>query len=746
MASIGKIARRSFLIGSAAIAGGVAFGAWKMNQPVNNPLTSDGDTTALNPFIVIDRDGVTVITPRAEMGQGVHTTLAALAAEELDLAWEDVRVLHGPASTAYYNSAILGASLPFKDYAMTGFQHRVADTVDKVNRLMGIQATGGSTSMKDGYDRLRHAGASARETLKRAASARLGVDVSELKTESGAVIAPDGTTIPYPELAEAAAQIAPPQVELRPKSDWRYLGRTMPRVDMVGKVTGTAEFGIDVRQPGLKFATLRINPRLGGAMVSYDASAAEKLPGVEKIVPLDTGIAVIASNTWLAFQAADAVEIEWGDAPYPSETDAIFDEIAASFDTSPNSTLRDDGDVSAPVDGGTEITAEYRVPFLAHATMEPMNATALYTGDALELWCGNQGPTVTRDKCAAVVGLDPDAVTVHSTLMGGGFGRRGEFDFAVSAAQVAKAIPGTPVQLTWSREEDMRHDFYRPAAIGRYRGIVSDGAAVTLDGRVAAPSAAAATTKRLIGLPWAGPDKVHVEGAFDQPYGIPNYRIEGYLTPLEVPVGFWRSVGNSINAFMHDSFIDEMAHAAGRDPLAFRLDLIRGQHAPSAAVLEEVRDMCGWTGQTPEGIGRGVAFAYSFGTPVAQVIEVAQTADGIRINRVWIAADLGTALDPGNLEAQLTGGMIYGLTAAVMGEITFAGGEVEQGNFPDYDALRMHTAPRTQVKILEANAHMGGAGEPGTPPAAPALGNALFDLTGIRARVLPFSKSFDFLA
>lgn len=745
MSRIGKIARRTFLVGSAAIVGGVAFGVYKISQPLKNPLTPGAGEATLNPFIFIDRDGVTIITPRAEMGQGVQTTLAALAAEELDLDWQDVRVLHGPPAAAYYNSALMRAALPFKDYSKSAFQHTIAENAGKLGKLFGLQLTGGSTSMADGFDRLRAAGASAREALKQAAADRLGVAAGDLKTANGAVIAPDGTTLTYTDLAEAAAGIDPPQPDLRDPATWRYLGKSMPRLDQVAKSTGTAQFGIDIRREGMKFATVRINPRLGGTMVSFDPAPALDLPGVEKVIDLGNGIAVVASNTWLAFQGAEAVEIVWGDAPYPPQQDGIWAAIEASFNDKPNSKMRDDGDVATPVDGATIVTAEYRVPFLAHATMEPMNATALFTPDRLEIWCGNQAPTVIRDKCAAVVGLDPDQVELTTTYLGGGFGRRGEFDFAVHAAQVAARLPGTPVQVTWSREEDMRHDFYRPACIGRFAGAVRDGKAVALDGAVAGPSVAAGAMQRLMGVPAMGPDKVHVEGAYDQPYAIPNYRIAGHLTDLGIPIGFWRSVGASVNGFLHESFIDEMAHAAGRDPLDFRLELIRPEHAASAGCLEKVRDMCGWTGQTPEGVGRGVAFTYSFGTPVAQVIEVVDMDGPIRIARAWIACDIGLALDPSIVEAQMSGAMMYGLSAAAFGEITFADGAVEQDNFPDYDALRMHSAPQVEVAVLETNAHMGGAGEPGTPPSMPALANALFDLTGIRARELPLSKTFDLL-
>ena len=745
MSRITTIARRTFLIGSAAIVGGVAFGTYKYHQDAPNPLKAGKGEAALNPFVFIDQSGITLIAPRAEMGQGVRTTWAALIAEELDVELADVQVLHGPPAKAYYNSALMGEALPNKGYDISAFQHAMSQIMGTAGKFVDMQVTGGSTSMRDGFDRMREAGATARETLKAAAAERLGLDRNDLTTKAGQVIAPDGTTLSYSDLAEAAAAIDPPAVTLRDASDWRLIGKTQPRVDMVGKVTGTAEFGIDTRLEGLKFASLRINPKLGGGMTSFDASEAEQMPGVEKVVDLGTGVAVVASNTWLAFQAVEAVDIIWQDAPYPPETDGIFARIDAAFATSANTTMRDDGDTSDLPDGATIIDARYHVPFLAHATMEPMNATALFTGDSLELWSGNQAPTFTQKACAKLAGLDPDAVVVHTPYMGGGFGRRAELDFSSYATQVAMAMPGTPVQTTWSREEDMRHDFYRPGARARFRGAVKDGKAVMLDGQIAGQSCSQQITGRWLGVPAFGPDKVHVDGAFNQPFAIPNYRIRGYLADLEVPVGFWRSVGASFNGFFHDTFLDEMAHAAGRDPLEFRLELMRDEHAPSAGTLEAVREMSGWSGQTAEGVGRGVGFTYSFGTSVAQVIEVVDTEDGIRINKAWIACDQGRALDPGNIEAQMIGGMIYGLSAACFGEITFSDGEVEQFNFPDYDALRMHTTPVTRVRVLETNKHLGGVGEPGTPPSMPALGNALFDLTGKRARELPFSKTFDLL-
>ncbi|WP_171237264.1 xanthine dehydrogenase family protein molybdopterin-binding subunit [Ruegeria sp. HKCCA5763] len=745
MGKVGKILRRTFLIGSAAIVGGVAFGAYYVTRPAANPLKPGEGQAALNPFVLIDQNGVTLFAPRAEMGQGVKTTWAALIAEELDVDLDQITVLHGPAAAAYYNSALVGEGLPNKGYDISNFQHNLGEALGVLGKTLSLQVTGGSTSMKDGFERMRQAGASARETLKRAAADRLGVDPLELQTASGHVIAPNGDKIAYSELAEDAAGLEPVEVPLRDPSEWRYLGRTQPRLDMVGKVTGTAEFGVDVRLPGMKFAAVRMNPKLGGAMNGFDDGAAQSMPGVEKIVDLGTGVAVIANNTWLANQAVEAIDVDWGDAPYPPETDGIFAKIAEAFDDAPNSTMRDDGDVSVTPEGATEITAEYQVPYLAHATMEPMNATALYTGNAVELWCGNQAPTLIQFRVANTANLDTDAVQIHTTYLGGGFGRRGELDFGEIATKVAMAMPGTPVQTTWSREEDMRHDYYRPGAIARMRGAVHDGKAVIIDGKVASQSPTQQAVERYTGFPGGGPDKVLVEGFFNQPYAVPNYRMSGHIADLAVPVGFWRSVGNSHNGFFHETFMDEMAHAAGRDPLEFRLELMKSEHAPSAGCLEAVKEMSGWTGKTPDGVGRGVAFAYSFGTPVAQVIEVVDEDGTIRINKAWIACDMGLALDPDNVKAQMFGGMIYGLSAACYGEITFADGEAEQFNFPDYDAIRMHTAPQVEVRVLETNRHMGGAGEPGTPPSMPALGNALFDLTGERARSLPLINQFNLL-
>ena len=442
-------------------------------------------------------------------------------------------------------------------------------------------------------------------------------------------------------------------------------------------------------------------------------------------------------------RAAEAVEVEWGPAPYPETTDAMAEVVEAALDAPPDSRLRDQGDVEAL--GPPTHEAAYAVPWLAHATMEPMNATALVTDGAAEIWCGNQSPTLIRDHVAAALDLAAEAVTVHTPFLGGGFGRRGEVDFAVIAARVAAHLPGRPVKTTWSREHDMTHDFYRPLARARMRGWVEGGTVSGLHAALAAPSVTRAAARRLVGMAPPGADKGHVEGAFDQPYGLPHWRVDGHLAEIAVPIGFWRSVGNSQNAFFHECFLDELAHAAGRDPLALRVDLARAEHEPSARVVEAVADLAGWTGTTPEGVGRGVAFTFSFGTPVAEIVEVREEDGRIRVTDVWIACDVGPALDPSIVEAQMSGGAIFGLSAAMLGEITFENGEVQERNFPDYDALRMTGAPRTHVRIVRNRDEIGGAGEPGVPPAAPALANALFDLTGERVRALPLRHRFDFV-
>jgi isoquinoline 1-oxidoreductase subunit beta len=735
-----KWTRRAFLVASVAVAGGVAFGVWQGVRSLPNPLEGDG---ALNPWLVIDADGIRVVVPRAEMGQGITTTLAALVAEELDADLSQITVIHGPPAQVYYNGALMAGAVGGPHWARSSWGEWLGEQAGVIAKVLGLQVTGGSTSTADAFDKMRQAGASAREALKAAAAARLGVDAGSLRTESAHVIAPDGSRIPYADLAAAAAQIDPPTPALRDASQWRLLGKSQPRTDMVAKVTGTAVFASDIRLPGMKFATVKRNPGLGAAMLSHDPAPALALPGVERVVPLADGFAVIANTTWAAMQGAEAVAVQWAPAPYPANDASQLARLEAAFADDPNDTPLDVGDIATPPAGASVVQAEYRVPYLAHSTMEPMSAAALFQDGRLTLWAGSQAPGFAAANAAKAIGIEADAVTMHTTLLGGGFGRRAETDFSTIAAQVAAAVPTTPVLVSWSREEDMTHDVYRPAALARGTVWVQGGRMAGMDLSLSAPAITAQTLKRMTGMGGGGPDRPLTEGAWDQPYAIPNARVRGYAADLAVPVGFWRSVGHSQNCFFLESLIDEAAHAAGADPLEFRLAHMRDVHAPSAAVLEAVADLSGWRAGKRPGTGRGVAFCHSFGTAVAQVIEVERRGTAIAMTRAFIACDPGIALDPAIIEAQMIGGMVYGLSAAMLGEITFADGAVQERNFPDYDALRQTGMPDTQVRIVASGHGIGGVGEPGTPPAAPALANALFDLTGQRVRRLPLRHAFD---
>lgn len=743
MSRLGTIVRRSFLIGSAAIVGGVAFGTYAYRKPHENPLAAgpaQAGVGAITPYVLIDPQGVTIITPRAEMGQGIQSTLAALVAEELDLPWDQVRIMHGPPAAAYYNGAMLEEGVPFAPTDESWLAETARHAMAIPAKFLALQVTGGSTSIPDGYEKMRAAGAVARVALVQAAARRLNVGVETLRTEGGAVVAADGSRIPYTELAvDAAASELPEVPPLKDRKDWVLLGKSLPRIDMVSKSTGTAQFAGDVRLPGMRFATVRMNPALGAAMNGFDASAALAMPGVEKVVDLGGGVAVVANTTWAAMQAADAIVFDWAPAAYPATSAEMKAQIAAAFTAETvDATPRDDGDVSAVT--GQMWEAEYHVPPLAHATMEPMQAAAVLQDGKLEIWVGTQGPGFARDAAAAAAGIAAEAVTLHTTTMGGGFGRRTEVDATVYAAKVAAAMPGTPVLVTWSREEDMAHDMFRPMATARVRGSVKDGKVESLDLAIAAPSIMETFGERF-GIPMGGPDSTLTQGAWEQPYGFANYRVTAHRAPRTIPLGFWRSVGASHNGFFHESAVDELAHLAGVDPLEFRLQHIA--HDPSRKVLEAVAEMSSWGTPRP-GRALGVAYCLSFGVPTAEVIEVEDGPNGLRMTGAWAAVDVGVALDPRNIEAQVSGGMVYGLSAAINGQITFAEGRVEQQNFYDYEPLRLHQCPPIMVRMLESGGKIRGVGEPGTPPAAPALANAIFALTGTRARKLPLINSFRF--
>ncbi len=747
MSRAGTIARRTFLVGSTAVAGGVAFGVYAATRTLPNPLRQGlaAGEAALTPYVRIDQSGVTIITPRADLGQGSYSVQAALVAEELDIAWDDIRVDPGPPSATYYNGTVLGESFPFAATDESVLARNARGLGDVLAKLLGLQITGGSSTVPDAYQKLRMAGATAREVLLLAAARQTGIARADLKTRDGAVITPDGRALTYPSLAATAAQIEPPErVTLKPEAEWRYLGKPMRRIDMVAKCTGTAVFGIDLRMPDMVYATVRTNPRRGGGMTRYDAAEAARQKGVIKVVPITGGVGVIADNTWRAFKAANLIAFDWGAAPYPATTAEMFDKAAGSIvESHRDSRFKNEGDVEAALARGPVIAAEYKVPYLAHAPLEPMNVVVLLRDGRLDLWTGTQIPLFMVKAAAALAGLGENDVHLHAQLSGGSFGRRLEDDYVRQAVELAKAHPGVPIKMTWTREEDMTHDFPRPLAVARMRGTVQDGKVEAYDLAIACQSVTASQLGRQ-NLSIPGPDVAIVAGAWDQPFSIPHYRVTGYRVPEMVPVSSWRAVGASGNGFLHDGFLDELIHAAGADPLRERLRLC--WHAPSRKVLEAVGEMANWGSDLGQDRGRGVAFTLSFGVPVAEVVEVTRTAGGIRIDKVFVAADVGRVLDPVNFENQVQGGVIWGLGHAINAELTYRDGMPEQTNYHAYGSMRLYQAPEITVRALtNSAAEIRGIGEPAVPPAAPALANAIFAATGQRIRELPLSKHIAFV-
>jgi isoquinoline 1-oxidoreductase beta subunit len=749
MANIARIARRTFLIGTGAVAAGLAVGTYLYKRDPANPLLKDlaDGAAALNPHVRIDADGITLITPRADKGQGAYSVQAALIAEELDVAWGQFKVDPGSPSAAYYNGVVVAEGMPIAATSDSFVARTGRGAAEVMGKLMGMQLTGGSSTVADAFDKLRVAGAVARQMLLAAAAQQTGVAVAQLKTADGHVVTPDGKRIPYTALAAVAGKLkAPSEVTLKPASEWRLLGKPMQRLDIVPKSTGTATYGIDLRMPGMVYATVRTNPRRDGGIKRFDAKKAEAAKGVLKIVAITGGVGVIADNTWRAFQAAQLLEIEWGAAQYPPTTQAMFQQAADSFAAKrQDSRAKDEGDVEVALkaaDPKSVLQAEYRVPYLAHAPLEPMNAVVLLKDGRLDVWTGTQVPGFTAIALAALTGLAEDKIHLHVQIMGGSFGRRLEDDFVRQAVELAKAHQGVPIKMTWTREEDMTHDYPRPLFMARARGLAASGQVQAYDLSIASASVSASQFGRL-NVPMPGPDIWIVAGAWDQPFAIPNYRVTGYRVPEMVPVSSWRSVGASANGFLHECFLDELIHATGADPLAERIRLC--SHEPSKRVLQAVGEMSGWGKPLPKGSGRGLAFTLSFGVPVAEVVEVTATPNGIRIDKAFVAAEVGRVLDPVNIEAQLTGGVIWGLSHAMLSELTYADGAAEQTNFHNYPSLRLYQAPQVVAKALQTTGRIKGIGEPGVPPAAPALANAIFAATGQRIRELPLRKHITFV-
>ncbi len=745
MASLGKIARRTFLVGAAAVAGGVAFGVYKVRTPYDNPLEADlaDGAATFNPWVLIDADKITLIGPHGDKGQGIMHTQAALIAEEMDIQLDQFETSFGKPDKAYWNTAMADDGVPFMFTDRSFPAESMRTIMGGALKLLGLQGTGGSSAVPDSFVKLREAGAMARETLKLAASNRSGIPVAQLKTARAAVQLPDGREIKYTELAADAASLTPvTDVVLRDPSEWRLLGKSMPRLDMVAKSTGTLEYGIDVEVEGALNATVVCNPRQGGALNSYDASAAETMRGVKKIVEVTGGVAVVADNTWRAIQAALMIDFDWGEAPYPAEQDGHWQVISQSFkDDHLDKEWRNDGDVAAAMAEGSAVEAEYRVPYVAHAPLEPLNATVLVEDDKVTVWTGHQMPRMLQQQVAAVTGHKPDQVDFRNHYMGGSFGHRLEFGHVTLAAEVANQMRGTPIKLTYSREEDFAHDYPRHIGMARGGGAVKDGKVVAMDLGVAMPSVINSQMGRA-GISVPGPDTQISAGAWNNPYSLENFRMRAYRVPELAPTSSWRSVGASAGGFFFDSLLDELIHAAGADPLEERIRLM--QHDVSRKVLEAVGEMSNWGSPLASGKGRGVAFVESFGVPTAEVIEVTNSEDGIRIDKVWVAADVGQVVDPVNFENLVQGGVVFGLGHAMNSEITYSDGMAEQANYFDAEGMRMNQCPEIFVKGLENNPEVRGIGEPPVPPAAPALANAIFAATGQRIRELPLYNHIGF--
>jgi isoquinoline 1-oxidoreductase beta subunit len=741
-----RLTRRGFLVAGAAAGGGLVVGC-AQGETVS-PLAAGAKPgeAALNAWLKIAEDGtVTVAAPRQEMGQGVYTGLAQLVADELDADWSRVRVEQAPVDKVYANTALLLNALPFEaeDDGLAASASRWA--VRQVAELLGVQATGGSTSLRDAWVPMRQAGAAAREMLIAAAAARWGVAAGECTTRDGQVRhAGSDRALGYGALAAAAARQTPPErPRLKQPGELRLIGVDRPRLDVPAKVDGSARYGIDVRPEGLVYAAIAMPPTAGGRVISYDGAAAKRQRGVVAVVPVEGAVAVVAAHYWQARKGLQALNAAF-EGEHPGLGDAtIAGWLEAGLDSGDARSYREEGDVAAVLAGAAKVVeATYQAPFLAHACMEPMNCTARVADGRCEIWTGNQAPTLVAFEAAELLGLSMRDVTVHTPYLGGGFGRRAEVDAVRQSVLIAKALPGRPVQLIWSREDDIRHDMYRPAAMARFRaGLDAGGRLLAWQARHASPSASNAYTARI--LPWAamdGPDKTNAEGSADLPYGIPDIAVTHALVKTPIPVGFWRSVGHSQNAFFTECFLDEVAAAAGADPFAFRLALLAGKPR-FAKVLRLAAEKAGWGSALPAGRGRGIALHRSFGSIAAQVAEVTVADGAVRVDRVVCAIDCGTVVSPDIVAAQMESGIVYGLSAALHGEIGIQDGAVVQGNFPDYEMVRMANAPRIEVHIVADGHPPGGVGEPGTPPVAPAVANAIFAATGTRLRRLPLARA-----
>jgi len=665
-----------------------------------------------NAWLKIGGDNrITVLVDRSEMGQGVYTALPMLLAEELEVPLAAVAVEAAPPGAEY------------------------------VNAMIGVQITGGSTSVRDAWQRLRQAGATARVMLIQAAAAQWEVDVAECRVEGGRVLNADGDALTYGEVAEAASKLpVPTDVALKAADQFTLIGTRAKRADTPGKVDGSAQFGLDVRLPGMLYASLVQCPELGGTVRSVDAAAAEAMPGVRRVLTTGNGVAVVADHYWQARQAREALRIEWGAGPNARlDNRQIAATLAKVAQPGGGIAVRSEGDAASAINGAARVLrATYKLPLLAHATLEPMNCTADVRADGCDLYVGTQWQDAAQATAARAAGLEPAQVRVHTTLLGGGFGRRLEMDFIPAAVAASKAV-GKPVQVIWTREDDMTHDTYRPPAHDLAAGALDqDGRLIAWQLHLVSPSVTARMFPGAVADPTVA-DPFAVEAAHNYPYDVPNVSVDYLRQEIGIDVGYWRSVSHALNCFVAESFMDELAHAAKKDPFEFRRELL-GKQPRFRRVLEEAASMAGW-GQPPAGRHQGIALMEGYGTYLAQVAEVSVTGGALKVHRVVCAVDCGQMVNPAIVESQVESGIVFGLTAALWGEITLDRGRVRETNFDRYRLMRLNEAPVIEVRLLESREAPGGVGEPSTSVVAPAVCNAIFAATGKRLRELPIGRA-----
>ncbi|MCA0375714.1 MAG: molybdopterin-dependent oxidoreductase [Gemmatimonadetes bacterium] len=755
--------RRAFLLAGLGAGGALALG-WSFLPP-RQRLIPDAfpelppGVTPLNGWIAIGTDDrVQVLSPKVEMGQGIHTALALLVAEELDVPWDRVTVTASGIDAIYFNIAAFVDAMPLHaDDRDTRLVRLLRWQAAKIAREAGVMTTAGSSSVRDLWEVARLAGATARSALVEAAAARAGVPVSACRAADGVVTVPGGQ-FRYGELVADAATRTPRDVTLKAPAQFTRVGTALPRVDLHAKSRGTAVYGIDLPLPGLLHAAIAMPPALGCVPLRVDDRAARAAPGVRDVVtvPADergtrAGVAIIADRWWQAHRALATLGIAWSTSPHATlDSAGISRTLRRAVREDGGFPFRSRGDArGALARAARTIDVTYEAPYLAHAALEPLSATAQVTAlqgrvTQVTVWAATQVPAHARAAVAEQHGVPEDAVTVHQVEMGGSFGRRLDIDFILQAVRVAAARPGSPVRLAWSREDDMRHDVYRPAAVARWRAALdAQGQLLGVVGHGVSQAPFKAVSRR-VGIVWTshGPDRYAGEGAWDQPYAFPAVRFTQREVELPVPVGSWRSVGHSLHGFFLESFIDELASAAGVDPLAYRQSLLRA-HPRAARVLRTVAEQSGWgTSLVPAADGqpraRGVALHWMVDTIVALVVEVSLSPAGtVRVHRAVSAVDCGLAIHPDGVKQQIEGAIVFGLSAALSGEITIAGGAVRQGNFDTYPVLRMDACPAIEVHVMPSAEVPSGVGEAGVPPVAPAVANALFALTGERLRTLP---------